>query len=210
MNAIDLLKTDHDFVDTLFARIEDTPPSRHAAIFKKIKNELDTHAHIEEKIFYPALLKDGKKDLQDITREGIQEHSQIKKFLSGIARTTSKDTREAKLKVLMEDTRHHVKEEENEMFPMVKDQFSREQLDALGERMEAEKAKFQKAKGIPPRREEPQGALKKVVAKAKAVAASAIGSDGKKKSNTKAKSTAAPKAKSSDAPKAKAARAAGR
>ena len=203
MNAIDLLKTDHDYVEMLFKRIEDTTPSRHPPIFKKIKNELDTHAHIEEKIFYPALLKEGNKDLRDITREGLEEHSQIKKFLGGIARTTSTDTREAKLKVLMEDTRHHVKEEENEMFPMVQDQFSPDQLDTLGERMEAAKAKFQKAKGISARREEPQGTLEKVVAKAKAVAASVMGSDSKKRVSSK---TASGKAKSTGSPKAKAAR----
>ena len=188
MNAIDLLKNDHDYVDTLFGRIEDTPPSRHPAIFKRIKNELDTHAHIEEKIFYPALLKDGDKELQDKTREGLQEHSQIKKFLRGIAATTSKDTREAKLNVLIEDTRHHVKEEEKEMFPMVEDQFTSDQLETLGERMEAEKIKFQKAKRIAPRREEPAGAFTKVLEKAKAVAVSVLGSDDKKRSKGKVKS----------------------
>jgi iron-sulfur cluster repair protein YtfE (RIC family) len=175
MNAIDLLKNDHDYVDMLFGRIEDTPPSRHLAIFKKIKNELDTHAHIEERIFYPTMIKGGDKELQDVTREGLEEHAQIKKFLAGIARTMSKDTREAKLKVLIEDTRHHVKEEENEMFPMVEDQFTSDQLETLGARMEAEKVKFQKAKRIPARRDEPTGKFTKVIEKAMAVVGSMMG-----------------------------------
>jgi hemerythrin-like domain-containing protein len=178
MNAIDLLKTDHDYVDALFGRIEDTPPSKHEAIFKRIKGELDTHAHIEEKLFYPALLKDGKTDLQDITREGLEEHAQIKKFLREISRTTSKDTREAKLKVLMEDTRHHVKEEENEMFPMVQDQFSSEQLETLGERMETEAAKFKRSKGIAPRRPEPSTSkVAKAVDAATKVVAAMLGTE---------------------------------
>ncbi len=174
MNAIDLLKEDHDVVDQLFKRVEDTPPSKHPPIFKKIKNELDTHAHIEEKVFYPALKAKGNKDLVDITAEGLQEHSQIKKFLKEIARTTSKETREAKLKVLIEDTRHHVKEEENEMFPMVKDQFSSEELDTLGTRLEAEKKKFQKVKKIPARREPPKGAVASMFEKAKEFVATAL------------------------------------
>lgn len=174
MNAIDLLKQDHDVVDALFARVEETPPSRHPPLFKRIKNELDTHAHIEEKMFYPVLIEKGKKDLVDITKEGQEEHAQIKKFLREIARATDKDKREAKLKVLIEDTRHHVKEEENEMFPMVRDQFSREELEKLGERMEAEKKKFQKARRIPPRPPQAKGTLEKVMDKAKEMAAAIL------------------------------------
>jgi iron-sulfur cluster repair protein YtfE (RIC family) len=201
MNAIDLLKTDHDYVDALFKRIEDTPPSKHATIFKRIKSELDTHAHIEEKIFYPRLLKDGKEDLQKITREGLEEHAQIKKLLREIARTTSKDTREAKLKVLMEDTRHHVKDEENEMFPMVEDQFTSEQLDDLGTRMEAESAKFRKSKGIAPRRPAPTTSrVAKVVDAATKVVAAMLGTEMDKSMPVSAK----PKAARTTKPRSKA------
>jgi iron-sulfur cluster repair protein YtfE (RIC family) len=196
MNAIELLKTDHDYVDMLFSRIEDTPPSRHPAIFKRIKNELDTHAHIEEKVFYPALLKDGDAELADITREGIEEHSQIKKFLREIGRTTSKDTREAKLKVLIEDTRHHVKEEEKEMFPLVEDQFSSEQLEVLGERMQAEAAKFKKSKRIPPRRDLPTTSpVARVVDAATKVVAAMLGTEMDKSQPVPAKPLRAPKAR---------------
>jgi hemerythrin-like domain-containing protein len=174
MNAIDLLKTDHDVVDELFKQVEDTPPSKHAPLFKKIKNELDTHAHIEEKIFYPTLISKGDKALADITKEGLEEHAQMKKFLKEISGSTSTDKREAKMKVLIEDTRHHVQEEENEMFPMVESQFSSEELDKLGERLEAEKMKFQKAKKIPARREQPQGAVGGIFQQAKEFVAAAF------------------------------------
>jgi iron-sulfur cluster repair protein YtfE (RIC family) len=167
MNAIDLLKEDHDVVDGLFKRIEETPPSRHPPILKRIKAELDTHAHIEEKLFYPDLIKKGKKDLRDITKEGLEEHAQMKKFLNEAVRATDKEKRETKIKVLIEDTRHHVKEEENEMFPMVRDQFSREALEDLGMRMETEKARFQRSKGITPRRQPPKGMIEKAMDKAK-------------------------------------------
>lgn len=168
MNAIDLLKQDHDAVDELFKKVEDTPPSKHPPLFKRIKGELDTHAHIEETIFYPLLKSKGDKELVDITMEGLEEHAQIKKFLREITRSTSKDKREAKLKVLMEDTRHHVKEEESDMFPMVRDQFDAEELDALGDRMEIEKQKFQKKKGISSRRTKPvKGSVAKIIDKAK-------------------------------------------
>jgi iron-sulfur cluster repair protein YtfE (RIC family) len=165
MNVIDLLKEDHDIVDALFKQVEATPPSRHEALFKRIKGELDTHAHVEETIFYPTLQKRGNKDLVDIVKEGFEEHKQIKMFLAELDGKTSKNQQfDAKLKVLIEDTRHHVKEEENEMFPMVEEQFNFDELDKLGAEIEAEKKKFQSANKIKPEsREKARGPIGRLV-----------------------------------------------
>jgi iron-sulfur cluster repair protein YtfE (RIC family) len=155
MNAIDLLKEDHDIVDALFKEVEATTPSRYPPLFKRIKGELDTHAHVEETIFYPMLLKKGDAELADIVQEGIEEHKQIKMFLAELERSTPKNEQfEAKIKVLIEDTRHHVKEEENEMFPLVEDQFTETELEKLGAELEKEKKKFQSANKIKPEERE--------------------------------------------------------
>lgn len=147
MDAVELLKEDHDIVRKLFQEIKESEDSKHPAIFKKIKAELDAHAHIEEAIFYPKLKEEGDKELVDIVIEGIEEHRQIKMFLRQIAELSDDSAQfEPKLKVLMEDTDHHVKEEEDEMFPMVKDQFESDVLIRLGERMAAEKEVFKKEK----------------------------------------------------------------
>ena len=75
--------------------------------------------------------------------EGIEEHSQVKKFLSELAALSGDNEKfDAKLKVLMEDVEHHVKEEESEMFPLVKKQFDAAVLKQLGAEMEAEKTRF--------------------------------------------------------------------
>lgn len=143
MKPTDLLKEDHRRVDRLFQNVKDTPKGEHPALFKQIKAELDVHAHIEETAFYPTLLKKGKKDLQDITREGIEEHGQAKMFLAELASMTSRNKQyEAKLKVLMEDIEHHVKEEEDDMFPMVEKQFTTAAQEKMTAAMEAERAKF--------------------------------------------------------------------
>ena len=165
MNAIDLLKEDHEIVDALFKQVEATTPSRYPPLFKRIKGELDTHAHVEETIFYPTLLKKGDAELADIVREGIEEHKQIKMFLADLERKTPKNAQfEAKLKVLIEDTRHHIKEEENEMFPLVEDQFAETALEGLGTELEKEKKKFQSANKIKPEnREKALGPLGKLV-----------------------------------------------
>lgn len=146
MNAIELLKADHKVVAGLFEKVKATPDGDHKAIFEQIKAELDVHTHIEETIFYPKLKAEGKKDLVDITLEGIEEHRQVKMFLKELeALSGDSEKFEPKLKVLIEDVEHHVKEEENEMFPLVKDQFDADAIDKLGAAMEAEKNTFQKS-----------------------------------------------------------------
>lgn len=148
MNAVELLKADHDVVRKLFQDVKESEESKHPAIFKKIKAELDVHAHIEEVIFYPKLQEDGDKELVDIVLEGIEEHRQMKMFLRQLADLSDGSEQfEPKLKVLMEDTDHHVKEEEDKMFPLVKEQFDSSVLNQLGNKMEAEKESFKKEAG---------------------------------------------------------------
>lgn len=146
MNAIELLKADHKAVADLFAKIKTNNDIERPAIFVKIKAELDAHTHIEETIFYPKLKAEGNKALVDITLEGIEEHHQVKMFLKeldGLVRDSPKF--EPKLKVLIEDVEHHVKEEEETMFPLVKEQFDSEILNRLGSEMEQAKKDFQKS-----------------------------------------------------------------
>lgn len=143
MNALELLKADHEVVAELFEKVKASEDGQHPQIFAKIKAELDVHAHIEEAIFYPKLLEEGDEELTEIVREGIEEHRQVKMFLTELAALTDgSDKFEAKLTVLMEDVEHHVEEEEGEMFPLVEDQFDEEMLEELGAALEAEKKSF--------------------------------------------------------------------
>lgn len=144
MNAIELLKEDHKKVDLLFQKVKADEDGDHRELFEKIKQELEMHTHIEEKIFYPRLKE--KEELEDIVLEGIEEHHQAKMFLrelSGLAEDSEKF--EPKLKVLMEDIEHHVMEEEGEMFPKVEKAFDKASLEEMGKEMEAEKQSFKKS-----------------------------------------------------------------
>jgi hemerythrin superfamily protein len=143
MNAVELLKTDHRKVEELFEQVEATTKSKHRALFKRIKTELDIHTHIEETIFYPRLKKEA--ELKDITLEGIEGHHQAKMFLREIPRLSEKNERfEPKLKVLMEDIKHHVREEERVMFPKAQVILSIPEMEKLGAEMEAEKKTIQR------------------------------------------------------------------
>ena len=144
-DAIELLKTDHRKVETLFEKVKANEDGNNTATFKKIKAELDVHAHIEENIFYPHLLEKGDKELKKIVREGVEEHGQVKELLAELAELSgTSPIFKAKITVLMENVEHHVQEEEGEMFQMAEDQIPAETLQRLGSLMQGEKMKVMK------------------------------------------------------------------
>src|ERR1041384_525829 len=146
MDALSLLKEDHEKGAGLFEQLEPTTEravKTREDLFTKLKQELDVHAHIEETIFYPVLKQEA--ETRDITLEGLEEHHVIKLLLKELAgMQVDSEQWTAKLKVLQENVEHHVEEEESEMFKGAREVLSREQLEHLGARMAAEK-KEQKA-----------------------------------------------------------------
>lgn len=142
MNAFELLKTDHKKVARLFDKMESARGKAKLALFQQIKTELELHTHIEEKIFYPAL--ETPEETHDLTLEAYEEHKVVKTLLAELSSAKSADDEwQAKAKVLRENVEHHVKEEENELFDNANDALSDKQIEALGVKMEAEKARKQ-------------------------------------------------------------------
>jgi hemerythrin superfamily protein len=115
MDAFELLRKDHKKVAQLFKEIEAASGQSKKPIFSRLKSELDVHAHIEEKIFYPAL--ENKEEARDITLEAYEEHKVVKDLLAELASGNApEDEWDAKLTVLKENVEHHVEEEEGELF----------------------------------------------------------------------------------------------
>jgi hemerythrin superfamily protein len=147
MDAISILKADHKKVEGLFKRLLKLGDTAHTArkkLFVEIDAEISVHAHIEEKIFYPALkAKTGPNtDERDEVLEAYEEHALVKGMLHELEALNPKnETYNAKLQVLSELVKHHVKEEEGEMFPQAKKLLSAEELKSLGGKLEAAKAK---------------------------------------------------------------------
>ena len=140
MNAIELLKQDHDKVDKLFQKVKAKEGGKRE-LFEQIRQELEVHTQIEEQVFYPYLIENGDEELVDLTKEGLQEHHQAKNLLREIEGLSDEsDALDPKLQVLMEDITHHVQEEEGEMFPMVQEQFDGETLQELGAELEEMKS----------------------------------------------------------------------
>src|ERR1041384_5397594 len=142
MDAFELLKADHQKVSGLFDELEAATGKAKLSVFDQIKTELELHTHIEEKIFYPALEK--PEETHDLTLEAYEEHKMVKTLLAELSGTrTADDEWQAKAKVLRENVEHHVDEEENELFDKADDVLSDEEIEALGQRMEVEKARKQ-------------------------------------------------------------------
>lgn len=142
MDAFSLLKADHRKVEQLFEQLESGRGQAKLRVFQQIKTELDLHAHIEEKFFYPALEK--PRETHDLTLEAYEEHDVVKKLLRELSRAKSATEEwEAQAKVLKENVEHHVEEEENELFPKAQSALSEEQIEEIGERMAAEKNRKQ-------------------------------------------------------------------
>ena len=142
MDALELLKTDHQKVKALFEKAEATENAKQQKrIFDQIKIELETHARIEETVFYPAVEK--HEELKDMVLESREEHKRIKTLLKEMDNLSSGNEKfAAKLKVLMENVEHHAEEEEEgKMFPKVRKLMSREDLEQVGEELEAAKHK---------------------------------------------------------------------
>ncbi len=145
MNAIELLKEDHNELRGFFGKYKSSDSdSEKQEIFEKIKAKLDVHTHIEETIFYPKLKE--HEELEDITLEGIEEHHLGDVFVREISNLEDDSEKfEPKMEVLIESTEHHLMEEEGKMFPKVEKIFSSSDLEELGRQMAEEKKKYNKS-----------------------------------------------------------------
>jgi iron-sulfur cluster repair protein YtfE (RIC family) len=135
MEATKLLKKQHDEVEKLFKRFESAEDSEEKEqLFAEVADNLAAHAKIEETIFYPAVYIGP---LQEKLREAVEEHLGAKRVIADLLDMEPEDPQfDPKMKVLQEAIEHHVQEEERDLFPKVKKNFSAVELEALGSEME--------------------------------------------------------------------------
>jgi hypothetical protein len=137
MDALSLLKEDHDKVKKLLKDLDSTTErgvkTREQGL-ATLKAELEVHEAIEEEIFYPAL-KDHPKT-KELTLEAYEEHHVVDLVMAEIeAIPFDQETWGAKFTVMKENVEHHIEEEEREMFKQAKQVFDGDELSQLGESM---------------------------------------------------------------------------
>jgi len=144
-NAIAMLREDHQKVKDLFEHFESHDSGDKKEIVDTTLKELEIHTTLEEEIFYPAARKalDEMRDEEgdDTIDEAWEEHHVVKLVSAELKKMRSSDERyNAKFTVLAESVKHHIQEEENELFPKLDGHIDAE---ALGEKMMARKEKLQ-------------------------------------------------------------------
>ncbi len=166
-DAISMLVADHDKVQDLFKQFDEIKDATDARTLQKKQqiataacSELTVHARLEEEIFYPAVR--AKLDEADLLNEALVEHEGAKTLIAQLGRMTVKhEMFNARFTVLAEYVKHHINEEQSEMFPKVR--AAEIDLVALGARMTARKREL--TEGATPSRRRPPAKKRAVVAR---------------------------------------------
>jgi hemerythrin superfamily protein len=141
MDAIELLKRDHQAVTELFQRFSAAKSGRAGeAVVEKICKELEVHSQIEEEIFYPAVRK-ADAQLAEQVNEALREHAEVKQQVAALRSRDGGRNGELEQEVmaLQQNVEHHVTEEEGEMFPRVAEVLDERRRAELGDQLEERK-----------------------------------------------------------------------
>ena len=138
-DVIAMLKADHKKVQALFDKFESAGEGQTKVkqqIAEEVFMELEIHTRLEEEIFYPAFDAAADTEGEKLIAESIEEHQVVKTLMEEMRELDPSDERyEAKFTVLMENVRHHIEEEEEEMFPEAED-ILEDEMDELMEQMQ--------------------------------------------------------------------------
>jgi hemerythrin-like domain-containing protein len=146
MNAITMLTEDHRAVKKLLDELETTTErgvKTRTELYGRIKQMLTVHEVIEEEIFYPALREHPRA--KDLVLEAYEEHDVVDTIMGQLGSLPVDDeTWGAKATVMIENLRHHIEEEEKEMFPTARRVFDSDELEELGRRMDRRRSSAEK------------------------------------------------------------------
>ena len=136
--VFEMLKEDHDKVKKLFEDFESAEGRERGEIAKTAIRELEIHADLEERLIYPAIR--AEVDEADMMNEAIEEHHLVHVLIAELKKLKPGDEKfQAKFSVLSELVKHHIEEEEGEMFPKA------EECDIDWESLEASVMKLKEA-----------------------------------------------------------------
>lgn len=142
------LKDEHEKVKSLLEKALSCDPDERQMLLEEIEENLIPHARAEEKTLYAAVLQksesDNPEEAENKVLEAYEEHAAVDMLLTELTEADPEaEEWLAKVQVLKENIEHHVKEEEEELFPKVQELMSEEALSILHEAFNKEKANFE-------------------------------------------------------------------
>ena len=140
MNALDILKKDHDKVKELFSEYDTISGdgARKNEIAQTVLRELELHSRVEEDIFYPAMRARSGKDGKELVKHSVSEHHEIDGLIAELRDTDPSDPDfDDRFQELMEGVEEHIEEEEMDMFPRA--QILGKELETIGKQIMEEK-----------------------------------------------------------------------
>lgn len=140
MDIFQALKKDHAEAKSLMKKLEKIGGQNGAErddLFSQLRQGLELHSAIEEKLFYPAL-KDNDTT-HDLVLESLEEHHVVKQLLEELQEVKDNEQWHAKFCVLVENVQHHIEEEEEDLFKKANKVFTKQQAKELGDRAVQEK-----------------------------------------------------------------------
>lgn len=139
LDGLEELQMDHLLVELLFTRMKATKDKkRRETLYKRIKTKLEDHMSSEESVLYPRFEDD--KNFKVIVLEAFEEHRQMKTILRELGELSPATAKfEARLNLLIENVRHHVREEENTLFPKIRRKLDAAELHDLAKELRTAK-----------------------------------------------------------------------
>lgn len=134
MNSLDLLKSDHEKVSALIEQLRQSNDfDEKRDIFDRVEEEIQLHSELEEQIFYPAFRE--RQGFAELIEEFLDQHAEITDLLDEIDAIEDEVDFDDRIDELQEAFDHHVDEEENELFPMIRRNCTEAELEELGRQM---------------------------------------------------------------------------
>jgi hemerythrin superfamily protein len=141
VDAIEILESDHRRVEQLFDRFRgaEGDAREKGRVVDQVIRELSVHAAIEEEIFYPAV-RAAVAGGDDLVEHSLEEHREVKELLAELGTMSPDDPAfDPKVEKVISDVSEHVKEEEGDHFPRLRQAISANELLEMGAKLEAGK-----------------------------------------------------------------------
>ena len=143
MDVLKFLEDEHDEVKQVFKKLEKAEGATATRLWNQLKNMLTLHEELEETYFYPQLKQE--QNTQDLVLESYEEHHVMDVLIEEISQLEpSAENWQPKIKVLQENTEHHIEEEEGSLFPKVRKIWDTREREEVGRQMQQRKTERHK------------------------------------------------------------------